>query len=377
MTKRIIKGAAVAALAVCMVSCTQPKSQRQNIASLVEAEPCMVPLDSVTTQITRYMQLYDDSTLTFYNQGNHDICVVNLNTMSTCKIPLSKQGPNGIPWLDSYCYSPDSTWAFVAMTREIIAIDQQGNVLAKMTIPREQSNGAPFEYAVIPYPRTVAPYLILDSKHVLAGYDGYSSEEQPFGTVLIYDENANECMTGNPYPEVYGKVDGKWGVFDYRAISYTPIFENKLLINFPASDSLYLYDPKTQLREPIYAAWSSETNIHKNPYSGSDAWARNYLEQYAYIAVLYDKYNKVYYRMLRLPVEDYDTDTDFKEAIKYKPIAVIVLDEDFSIIGETVLPEGSYLPGHCFVTPAGLFVNAESDDDDFMKFRVFKLKIDR
>lgn len=93
--------------------------------------------------------------------------------------------------------------------------------------------------------------------------------------------------------------------------------------------------------------------------------------------MLYDKYNKVYYRMLRLPVEDYDVDTDFNEAIKYKPIAVIVLDEKFHIIGESVLPEGSYLPGHCFVTPVGLFVNSESDDDDYMKFRVFKLKIDR
>ena len=88
--------------------------------------------------------------------------------------------------------------------------------------------------------------------------------------------------------------------------------------------------------------------------------------------MFYDAENDVYYRLLRLPLESYDKD-DLRIEIRRKPIAVIILDGELNKIGETVLPQDSYNPSNTFVTSAGLHVNVESQDDDLMKFRVFKL----
>lgn len=98
----------------------------------------------------------------------------------------------------------------------------------------------------------------------------------------------------------------------------------------------------------------------------------DYLNQYSYFAILYDKANRVYYRIVRLPYEDYDINGNLDDFELRKPNAVIILDEKLNIIGEYQFPAGIYYPLASFVNSDGLHIRVESDDDDFMKFRVFK-----
>ncbi|MDE5635159.1 MAG: hypothetical protein K2I52_02485 [Muribaculaceae bacterium] len=46
-----------------------------------------------------------------------------------------------------------------------------------------------------------------------------------------------------------------------------------------------------------------------------------------------------------------------------------------NIIGEQILPEGRYYPLFTFVNSNGIHINMESEDDDYMIFRVFNLNL--
>lgn len=96
----------------------------------------------------------------------------------------------------------------------------------------------------------------------------------------------------------------------------------------------------------------------------------DYLRKYAYSNILYDKYAKLYYRFIRLPYEPETDNLDIE--ITKKPIAVIILDENFNIVGESELPIARYYPMHSFVDSEGLHINVVSEDDDYMTFKTFK-----
>ncbi len=81
----------------CMISCTTNETvNRADYASLEESAPCVIPIDSVTIQQPRYLQLINDSTLCFYNLPSHHLCLANLNTKEITKIALHRDGPNAV-----------------------------------------------------------------------------------------------------------------------------------------------------------------------------------------------------------------------------------------------------------------------------------------
>lgn len=147
------------------------------------------------------------------------------------------------------------------------------------------------------------------------------------------------------------------------------------LINYPASDSLYVYNPSTGIRYSAYAGYSKPTNITRGDFTNQQEKAINQFRQYGYYGVLSDPINIVYYRIIRLPKENYDID-NYKEESKTQRLAVIILDSDLNIIGESLLDDGAYYPLFCFVDSKGLHINAESEDDDFMIYRTFRLLYD-
>lgn len=59
--------------------------------------------------------------------------------------------------------------------------------------------------------------------------------------------------------------------------------------------------------------------------------------------------------------------------------AVMILDKDLNVLGETLMPENTYYPGNSFVSKDGLFISFSHPDnpaneEDLMSFEVFKLK---
>lgn len=99
----------------CMISCTTNETEnRADYASLEESASCVIPIDSVTVQQPRYLQLINDSTLCFYNQPSHHLCLANLNTKEITKIALHREGPNAVYALDAFYCDKDSIYLYEA-----------------------------------------------------------------------------------------------------------------------------------------------------------------------------------------------------------------------------------------------------------------------
>lgn len=337
-------------------------------ASLQEVDSLMIPLDSITTQSVSKMQMIGDSVLAFYNSPSGHICLYNLHKGTTDKITVFKTGPNAVNAVDGFCYvAPDSIWIYEMWGKRITLIDSEGTIKDRRKLSTENA-----EHAVMLYPDALTPYIVKGDKHYFQG-SGSNIEGQKIGTTVIYNAKDSTVFTANPYPAVYGGPDDlfNWGVFEYRMTCYTMTPQGEMAISFPASDSIYVYNPETDSRKAYFAGYSKPTDIHLVVFKDEQGKWTNFMSQYNYSFILYDKFNNLYYRLVGIPTDDYDSENIIKE-INRKPLAIIILNSDFEKVGETMLPRDCYLFAKSFVTEKGLHISVESEDDDFMKFRTFK-----
>ncbi len=366
-------GIILAGVIFYLQGCTSSsKSGSDFDVSLQEAESLYIPLDSCTSQTTNYIQVIDDSHIAFLNVPNYDICVYDIDQNETSKIQLYKDGPDKVTGVDAFCIvSPDSVWLYSSWGRVVTRVNDKGEVLESHQVIEPVDS----RYSVLPYPMTSNPYVVQESRHILHGMSGPMVEGQRPAVTLIYDTESETVTEGNQYPAVYGSakdLSRNWSVFGYLLSAYDLMPSGLFLTSFAASDSLYVYNPEDNSQKAFFAGYSSPVKVHKGPNSSREAEFVNHIEYSQYGGVFYDAENDVYYRLLGLPLESYDKD-DLRNEIRRKPIAVIIIDGELNKIGETVLPQDSYNPSNTFVTSAGLHVNVESQDDDLMKFRVFKL----
>lgn len=365
-----IKLTALLGLSACGGS--KDKNIDRGLYTFDEEKTLSLPLDSATSQETSYIQLINDSTLSFFNSPTYDICLYDLNKKKLIdKIKIYREGPNAVNGITAYCIqSPDSIWLFQSWGTKVTLINKEGEVKNNYDVGRllkeEDDN-----LGVSPYPSSETPYTVFGGKHLLQGMAGGIETGKTPGATVLFDPVTNKIETANEYPELYGEAADmyeNWHPFAYMHTTYTLSPKGEIVTSFPASDSLYVYNPRTREKRSYYAAYSKPTDI-KPGTSGKLGDAETlYLGQYAYKNILYDKTTGLYYRLLSVPFEP-TTDNLTVELTK-KPIVAIMLDSDFNIVGECQLPEDRYYSAHTFVNSHGLHVNTVSDDDDYMTFKV-------
>ena len=107
---------------------------------------------------------------------------------------------------------------------------------------------------------------------------------------------------------------------------------------------------------------------------------RLYLELPRYGDLIYDPYRKVYYRFA-YPKVSLDRNTNWwgKAVYGRKKFSVMVLDEDFHVVGETLFPEGIYNSFVFFVNEDGLYISRDykigtaEQSEDYLTFELFQL----
>ncbi|WP_339704285.1 DUF4221 family protein [Algoriphagus aquimarinus] len=98
-----------------------------------------------------------------------------------------------------------------------------------------------------------------------------------------------------------------------------------------------------------------------------------------YERILYDEYRGVFYRFV-FPKVEVKNEEEINQLRRFpRNFAVMILDKDLNVLGETLMPENTYYPGNSFVSKNGLFISIShpdnpSNQEDLMSFEVFKLK---
>ena len=104
-------------------------------------------------------------------------------------------------------------------------------------------------------------------------------------------------------------------------------------------------------------------------------------EHASYGKIVYDKYRDVYYRFAYPPCDASDYSGDYVELLRSgrKSFAILILDNQLNVVGETSFPAYTYNSNLSFILEDGLYVSLNhiknpDYSDDILRFQKLELK---
>lgn len=356
-----------------------PDRMGKQLYTLQEVAHKTFSLDDSTTQVLSYMHTFEEGDslmLASYNDPLSNICIFDVKSgREVRKINFRKEGPNAIGnGVSGFLYhNPDSIFIYYSWGWKIALFDDQGVKHHEFSL-RELpvAEGASLAWPEI-LPCTNVPIKKWNDCLVLQGQGGRLPDPNPQGlqpcVTALFNLAQNNVRLANPYPAIYGDEDAIWQTFAYRVTPYELSPEGEMVLGFQADDSIRVYNPATQKSRTYFAGYSKPYKIRPAGSPSRGDVNRSIATQVQYTGIYYDRWNKLYYRLLTLPVADYDVNG---ETFPERHLAVVLLDESFQKVGEYNLQEKSDRYVYAFTSPEGLHINVLSPDDDFMEFLTVK-----
>lgn len=332
-------------------------------------------LDSETSPTIKYIQYFDADTiqaLAILNNFNNNIYIYDCNTSNLIeKIKLNKEFYQG------FCFD-DNIYAY-SYHKGVLSVINRDNYTVKQTIPMALQEDKYSEFYIpYPYASTLSPIMKYDKYIISVGYRSGESKAETISNrpvVTILNLKTKKISYAMNYPEMYSKYN--WGGhMAYRLPYYTISPNGRIIVSFPASHDLAVssldslsnvtmsFAGSRYIKEiKSYPAIKSPVGI-----SSSDIW-KWYMGNPSYEGILYDKYRELYYRIARLP------DNDYENGVRgnHKPISIIVLDKHLNYLGEELLDIGPrYLPSNTFVSRNGINIQILTDNEDILKYYTYK-----
>lgn len=375
-------------LFLALVSCKRDKEANKSVFPethiLAESVTKKFPLDNETSFQALYMTAWEDSLgkefLIFLNHNKPSIQFYDMESQKLVKeIKLSVDGPDGlgkpsglIPFSDKYCFVISSGQYRISL------INNQGKLLRAYRVLDGKMNIT----TGMLRPFTTSPGTMIGNKlyfNVAPDRDVYKKTYYEGNTNLVLNIEQGKYEYFNNYPEVL--KDGVWGV---TGVSFSTAYnknKKKFIYSFAILDSLVTYDPDTKKRESFYAgsrfieAKINPMEIPDNAHDLEYALTTPY-----YGAIVYDHYRDVYYRFVKHAIDYKDADGQVNE-FHEKPISIIMLDKNFNILGEKMLPKDKFVDFLYFVATEGLFVstgnpanpNLNQDIAEYVCFKIEKV----
>lgn len=376
-------------LTIILLSCRQKDVVDNSlyIKDLVEFKKIELPVDEQTYYLSKRIFPFEEDGKEYLSFGNlekkqyeiliYDIAGQNLHR----RIPLMKEGPDGVPAIMGLkpFWDSQSFIVFQHNIGKISLINGQGKVLKRYTI---QEDNGPFISCGDGFSYFHVPSFVKDS----IVYFQYGTPDREFrekygwGRAPLFA--SLNFKTGNVdklpiyHPSFFNQkiknlAGGDGFTYDYN------YKQNRLVCSFTGHDSLMVTDDLKTVR--WYNGKSRYADIVLKLYEVDDDWnwLRKAEESPQYHNVMYDKFRDVYYRFVQLPYELKAKESPMGE--KYdREFSVIIFDKDFKIIGETKFPGNKYFFKMSFVGRDGLYIsennlNNPEFDEDKLVFACFKL----
>ena len=373
-----------------LVSCQPSKNnngKRQNEVELVAEKQLVFPLDEQTYYLSKSMFQFEENGKEYLHFENtrkslYNIVIFDIENRQIAKqIPLHKTGPNGLPAVFGSRPSPGAQYILVAQNNisRISSINDKGEVIRNYNFQTPESQ--------------------FTSLHLGSYYNtpGFVKDSCLFLKIGIPKPD----MKREDWPKthMFASLNLKTGKFKWVPIFYPPIFkeeydniaggygfsydynykENRLVCGFFGYDSLMVTDDLKHIR--WYNAKSRYLKSMRPKLGNAMAGINSiieFCETPKYWHIMYDKYRNVYYRFAEMPYKLAPNESPYDEP-KGKEFSVIVLNEDFEIIGETKFPGKKYFYKMSFVGREGLYIsenNLENPqfDENKLVFTCFKIK---
>lgn len=283
-------------------------------------------------------------------------------------------GPNGVGVMDeAFVISMDSIFVKSNNPTAVYLTNIKGNIKSKYIIPPSPKYYSLFEwigYANGNLISTVWPEMDL-------GHNVQNLKSSAvFGEINI-ESKQFRAMTIQ-YPAFFSKEIKDWDE-ENQFIAKAEIVQGTLVYQFPAIDSLYVFDLKSQQQKAYYMR-SRYKRTSPKPKRHATMQEVLYVTQHstAYLNLLYDRYRKCYYRFV-----SHEVDSPYKHFSQLqitlaKPLSIQTINQQYEVIGETLLPTNKYFLFGAFVTKEGLWLstsnpNNPENEEDYMTFDLLKI----
>jgi hypothetical protein len=191
---------------------------------------------------------------------------------------------------------------------------------------------------------------------------------------VIIDVASKKVSLGTQYyPGEYYK---NYGGIDYYIYStaFNPV-TNEIVYSYPAMDSVLVLSLAQNKTRKVYAG---SKYVHEIPeYDASDykdapsgIEGEYFMQNPSFGSILYDEYRKVYYRLAFLPVDEKNAIYEAKNS-PTKQVSIVVYDEQFNYLGESLLEKNKFWPNNVFVSKAGIHIQNKTETDSTFDFTTF------
>ena len=392
---------------ICLVSCiclfacqNSPKESTATYdVGLVESKKIVLPVDENTYYLSKSMFQFEEDDKEYLQFGNfekrqHEILIYDIESESLHKrIPLEKEGPNGLPGIYGCIRFFDSKTFLVSQygIGRTAIIDGEGNVLRKYDMKQSTD-------------KINRRGLWVDSRFGLSFFYTPSFIKDSilyFCNELFIQYKINQRLDRDVWKTIpmFNSLDLKNGHIHTLPINYPDIFEDdvrspagggyeitydynykqeRLVCSLTGYDSIMVTDDLKQVR------WYNGKSrflksIRPRVYeaNGFD-WLKESKGGIKYHNIMYDKYRDVYYRIAEFPYEFKANESPFDDP-KGREFSIIIFDKDLNIIGETKFPGNKYLYKMSFVGRDGLYISENNEanpefDEDKLVFACFTLE---
>ena len=383
-------------LSLLLFSCTRTisvKNEKKGKLTathyLVQSGVKRILLDYETAPKPPYMQMIEgangEQILTFLNPHKNAIYFYDYDKgIQLGRTIYEKEGPNGILRMTAYyIHNMDSIYVQNMPMIELALTDNAGNVKHRISLRDNRTDWYNYLPQYILY--TVIPIIKIQDKLILTGLQTVAIPPEAINEryfAACIDIKTNEIEYMYTYPEELCGSNANWegdqSTFVYPELSPA----GEMIHSFPMSHDIYIAPWNSNDFKTVYAGSNNASainSINLDPKRTTrEVFLAKRMKEDWYTAVRYDPYRKVYYRILLQGIPGATHGTRREE----KPIAVIIMDEQFNYMGETVIGTGEEWNWiNTFVTREGLnieYISNDEQDEDYMTFKIFTIeKIDQ
>lgn len=337
---------------------------------LVIKEPLCLPLDSLTSPTVTCTQYYTDektgkSYVCLLNALVNSIYIYDYSTRSVAyKVKLDNEGPNGIGGRIEGFYIKSFDSIFVNSRYTVSIVDTGRRKSRSFNLIKKQSNS----FTSLPLISNAEEAGIVNGDLFFA----CAPDKDAFEKSSFLD---NQCLvklnlTTGEYEYKYRPSDlFQKGVYGPNyAASYNCInrSDKLVLLSFQNDPLLFIHslDAGDSART-VYAGSELFDEVAPMPKTTRDyeGYTRFYIKSPSYGPVMYDPYRNMYYRFALTPLSD----EDYAQRRWWKNKSIILLDSNFTKIGETAISDScSFL--NYFITKDGLFISKSGQSEDSLKY---------
>ena len=392
---------------ICLVSCiclfACQDSPKESIATydigLAESKKIVLPVDENTYYLSKSIFQFEEDDKEYLLFGNlekrqHELLIYDIEKQNLHKrIPLEKEGPNGVPGIWGCIPFFDSKTFLVSQhnSGRMSIIDGEGIVVQKYSMRQSSDKtkrrglwvdsrfGVSFFYT----PSFIKDSIVYFSNGIFIQYKiNQRLDREVWKTIPMFNslnlKNGHVGILPIKYPDIF-EDDVRTPAGGGYVFSYDYNYkQDRLVCSFTGYDSIMVTDDLKQVR--WYNGKSRYLKSMRPRVYEADSfdWLKEATESPSYHNIMYDKYRDVYYRFVELPYELKQNESPFDDP-RGREFSIIIFDKDFNIIGETKFPGNKYFYKMSFVGGDGLYISENNEanpefDEDKLVFACFALE---